>query len=171
MKKIVLKYGLLSGAIAAILMIGTALYMNGGPDRYDNGEIIGYTGILLCLVLVFFGIRAYREQVGEGRLTFSQGFQVGILISIISSLCYVLAWQVVSNWLMPDFMEKFMTSTVAKLKDSGASAELIAQKTAEMQHYREMYKNPLVSMALTFLEPFPMGLFVTLVSAGLLRRK
>jgi hypothetical protein len=35
----------------------------------------------------------------------------------------------------------------------------------------EMYKNPIVNIALTFIEPFPVGLLFTLASAGILRRK
>ena len=173
MKKIVLKYGLISGALAAVLMTATAWFVYKGkdPTKFENGELFGYTAILLCMTLVFLGIRAYREQVGEGRLTFGQGFQVGILIAIISSFCYALAWQWVEAWIMPDFMQQYMDASLAKMKASGLSAETIAQKTAEMQHFQEMYKNPLVSIALTFLEPFPVGLLVTLASAGILRKK
>jgi hypothetical protein len=35
----------------------------------------------------------------------------------------------------------------------------------------ESYKNPLVNIAYTLLEPMPVGLLVTLVTAGVLSRK
>ena len=170
MKKIILRYGLISGVIAAALMLFTALFVGNDPGNFDGAEYIGYAGIILSMVLVFLGVRAYRDQVGEGRLTFGQGFQVGILITLISCACYVIAWEIVYYTMMPDFMDRFMEHALAKMQQAGASAEEIAAKTAEMEQYKVMYQNPLVNIAMTFLEPFPIGLAVTLISAGVLRK-
>ena len=171
MKKIILTYGLISGAIAAALMLGMGLYLGDSPENFENGEIFGYTGIILSMLFVFLGVRAYRDQVAGGQLSFGRGFQVGILITLISCICYVLAWQVVYRTLMPNFMEHYMTYTLAQMEKSGATATQIAEKSAEMKKFGEMYKNPLVNMAFTFIEPFPIGLLVTLLSAGILRKK
>lgn len=171
MKKIILTYGFISGGIAAALMLGMTLYMGNDPANFGKGEIFGYTGIILSMLLVFFGVRAYRDQVAGGRLSFIQGFQVGILITVISCLCYMVAWQIIYRTMMPDFMNQFVDLTLNQMKKEGASASEIATKTAEMEHFREMYKNPLFNMAITFLEPFPIGLLVTLASAGILRKK
>ena len=171
MKKIILTYGLISGAIAAALMLGMGLYLGDSPENFENGEIFGYTGIILSMLFVFLGVRAYRDQVAGGQLSFGRGFQVGILITLISCICYVLAWQVVYRTLTPNFMEHYMTYTLAQMEKSGATATQIAEKSAEMKKFGEMYKNPLVNMAFTFIEPFPIGLLVTLLSAGILRKK
>jgi hypothetical protein len=40
-----------------------------------------------------------------------------------------------------------------------------------MKKYKELYANPLITAALTFTEPFPIGLVITLISAAVLRRK
>ena len=45
---------------------------------WQKGEILGYTTIVLSALMVFFGVRSYRENVGGGRLTFGRGFAVGI---------------------------------------------------------------------------------------------
>jgi hypothetical protein len=34
-----------------------------------------------------------------------------------------------------------------------------------------MYDNPLLNAAVTFIEPFPIGLLITLISAAVLRKK
>jgi hypothetical protein len=39
-----------------------------------------------------------------------------------------------------------------------------------MEQYKEMYKNPLMRMGITFLEIFPVGLIISMISAGLLRK-
>jgi hypothetical protein len=58
MKKTVLTFGLISGAIMALMMFATLPFI----DRIglDKGAIIGYTTMVLSFLLVFFGIRSYR---------------------------------------------------------------------------------------------------------------
>ncbi len=86
MKKTVLTFGLISGAVSSVLMLSTALFL----DRigFDKGVIVGYTGIVLSFLLVFFGIRSYRENVGGGQITFGRALSVGLLITLIS--CFLL---------------------------------------------------------------------------------
>ena len=40
-----------------------------------------------------------------------------------------------------------------------------------MEKLAAMYKNPLYNSALTFMEPLPVGLIVSLVTAGVLSRR
>jgi hypothetical protein len=87
MKKTVLTYGFISGGVAAALMLATRPFVDSLHGR--KGEIVGYTGIVLSALLVFFGVRSYRENVGEGRISFGRAFAVGILITLISCVCYV----------------------------------------------------------------------------------
>ena len=46
-----------------------------------------------------------------------------------------------------------------------------AAQVAAIQHSQQLYQNPLINMAYTFVEPLPVGLLITLISAALLRRK
>lgn len=170
MNKTILRYGLLSGVIAALLMTLTALYYHNSTD-FSGGEVIGYAGILLSMLFVFLGVRAYREQQEGRSFGFGKAFQAGILITLISCVLYVVTWLVVYETLMPDFMDKFIEQSLAKLRASGASEVVVQQEAAKMQEYKTMYENPLIRAAMTFIEPFPVGLLVTLVSALILQRK
>lgn len=169
MQKTVLRYGLYSGALAAILMVFTSVFYSSNMD-FENGQYIGYAGILLSMLFVFIGVRAYREENG-GTLSFGKGFQVGLFIVLISCLCYVIAWMVVYETILPDFVEKYEAYMLDKMRNSGATESAIQQQTTEMQAFKEMYSNPLVRFGLTFLEPFPVGFLVAIVSAFILRRK
>jgi hypothetical protein len=40
-----------------------------------------------------------------------------------------------------------------------------------MAKFGELYKNPLISIAFTLIEPLPVGLLITFVSAAVLRCK
>lgn len=166
MKKTVLTYGLISGVIAAGLMLAHVPFMDGG----SNSMILGYAGILLASLLIFFGVRSYREKVGNGKISFGRAFAVGILIALISSACYVAAWEVVyfSN---PGIADHIFDKQVDDLKASGAPQEKIDEKTREVEAFKKLYANPFVNVAFTFIEPFPVGLLIALISAVILRRK
>jgi hypothetical protein len=170
MQKTVLTYGFISGAIAAALMVCTGWYYSQNPD-FTGGEVFGYVGILLSMLFVFLGVRSYRDTVQEGRITFGKAFQIGLLITLISCVCYVITWMFVYETMMPDFMEKYAAHTLESMRQSGATAEAISAETQKMEEFKVMYQNPLSRFALTFLEPFPVGLLVTLVSAAVLRKQ
>ena len=169
MKKTILTFGLISGAISSLMMVATVPF----ADRidYDRSEILGYTIIVLSFLLVFFGIRSYRDNVAGGQITFGKAFAVGICITLISCVCYVVTWEILYFKFLPDFMDKYSAHLVQKLQATGATSAVVQAKVAELRKYKEMYDNPLMNAAVTFLEPFPVGLGITLISAAVLRRK
>lgn len=169
MKKVILVFGVISGAISSLMMVGTVPF----ADRigFDNGEFIGYTIIVLSFLLVFFGIRSYRDNVAHGQITFAKGFTVGISITLISCVFYVLTWEVLYFYFLPGFMDKYTAHIIQKLQAAGASAAKIQAQVDQLKKYKEMYDNPLVNAAITFIEPFPVGLGITLLSAAILRKK
>jgi hypothetical protein len=58
---------------------------------------------------------------------------------------------------------------VQKLKASGATAAAIQAQLVQIKKFKELYENPLYNAAITLLEPLPIGLVITLISAALLR--
>ena len=169
MKKTILTFGLISGAISSLLMIASVPFMN--SKSFDHGYVLGYTTIVLSLMLTFFGVRSYRDNVGKGHITFGRAFLVGLAITVISCTFYVVTWQVIYYNFMPDFMDKYGTHVLQKMQASGATAAAIQEKTEELNKLKVMYKNPLFNAAMTFIEPFPVGLVITLLSAAVLRKK
>ena len=169
MKKTVLTFGLICSGITAIMMLATAPF----ADRigFAKGEILGYAVIVVAALMIFFGIRSYRENVSAGRLTFGRGLAVGVLIALISSLCYVATWEVVYHNFMPDFADKYAANLVEKARASGATPEKIQKATQDAEQFKQMYKNPAFNIGITFLEIFPVGVVATLLSAAILRRK
>jgi hypothetical protein len=109
--------------------------------------------------------------VGGGQITFWKGFLVGMGITVISCLFYVVTWEIVYFNFMHDFMDKYAARVVEKMMASGASQAAIQAKVEEMRKLKVMYENPLINSAMTFIEPFPVGVVLTLISAGILRRQ
>jgi hypothetical protein len=170
MRKTIVTFGLISGAISSFLMAATVPF----ADRlgHEKGALmVGYTGMVLSFLLVFFGIRSYRDNVNNGQITFARAFAVGISITVISCLCYVITWEIVYFNFMHDFMDKYSAHQVAKVKASGASPEAVQAQLQQIKKYKILYENPFFNSLVTFIEPFPVGLIMTVLSAAILRRK
>jgi hypothetical protein len=168
MTRVVLIFGLLAGAVLSVMMVVNIGFI----DRigFDTAEIIGYTTMVLAFLMVFFGIRSYRDNIYGGTISFGKAVGIGLLITLVASACYVTTWEVIYYWFAPDFPEKYGAYMVQQAREAGATEQELAAKTAEMARFREMYKNPLINAAITFVEVFPIGAVVTLVSAAILRR-
>ena len=169
MKKTVVTFGLLSGAVSSLLMLLSVPLL----DRigFDNGVVIGYTGIVMSFLLVYFGVRSYRDNVAGGTLGFGRAVTVGLLITLVSCACYVVTWEIIYFKLWPGFSDKYTAYAIDKVKASGASQQTIDETARQMAEFKKMYDNPLVNAAFTFVEPFPIGLAVTLISAAVLKKK
>jgi hypothetical protein len=167
MKRIVWAFGLISGAIVSVMMLATLPFHD--AIGYDRALVIGYTSMVLAFLLVYFGIRSYRDNIGAGRISFGRAMAVGTLITLVSSACYTVTWEIYFT-LSPGFSEKYAAQMVERARASGASQAQIDARTAEAKRFVEMYQNPLINSAMTFIEPLPVGLVIAFVSAGVLSR-
>ena len=169
MRKTVLTFGLIAGAILSIMMLATMPFI----DRigFDRGEVIGYTTLVVAFLLIFFGIRAYRDNVAGGSVGFGRAFAVGALIALVASICYVATWQLIYYKLVPDFTEKYQAHLIEKARAIGETQAAIEEKIADAKRFAEWYRYPAINVAVTFIEPLPLGLVVALVSAGILGRR
>lgn len=169
MRKVVLTFGLIAGGILSVMMLVTLPFQD--AIGFDRGEVIGYTTMVLAFLLIFFGVKSFRDNVAGGSVTFGRAFAVGAQIAVVASLCYVATWQVVYYKLAPDFMQKYQAHALEEARAEGATEEEIARRKADMDKFAELYRNPLVNIGVTFLEPLPVALVVALVSAGVLSRR
>jgi len=169
MKRIVLRFGLASGflliALSAVMM---PLCMN---QSFDHMEVMGYSAMVLAFLFVFFGVRSYRDNVAAGAIGFGKAVQVGLLITLITCAMYVIAWEISYYNFFPDFLDQYSAHVLERMRAAGESEAAIRETTAQMAEMAKYYANPLYNAGITFMEVFPVGLIVTLVSAAILRRK
>lgn len=173
MKKIVLTYGLIaSGILIATMAISWAIM--GSNFDFNIAEITGYTSMIVALSMVYFGIRSYRESIG-GRIAFGQAFKVGLLITLVASVMYVLGWEaylaIQGDEGGKGFMQEYTNHVNEEMRKDGATDADIQKNSEEMAEFMEMYKNPLVRMGFTLMEIFPLGLLVSLICAAILRTR
>ena len=169
MKKTVWKFGLISGAMVSAMMAATLPFQD--EAGFDHSLILGYTTMVLSFLLIYFGVRSYRDNVGRGTIGFGRALAIGSLIGVVASVCYVATWEVMYFKFMPDFLTKYGVRELEKARVGGASEAALAQKKVELDKFEKMYQNPAVNAAFTILEPLPVALVVALLSAGVLSRK
>jgi hypothetical protein len=169
MKKTVLTFGLIAGVIISVLMNASLLL----AKRIGSGHsmALGYTIMVASFLLVYFGIRSYRDNNLGGQISFGRAFSCGILITLITTVFYVVSWEIMFFNFMPHFMDGYFAAQIHRVQASGLDAATIATRVAAIQHSQQLYQNPFVNAAYTFIEPLPVGLIITLISAGVLRRK
>ena len=169
MKRTVIVFGVIAGVMLSVMMLCTIPFL----DRigFEKGQVIGYTTMVLAFLMVFFGIRSYRENVGGGKISFGRAFAIGSLIVLIGSLFYVVTWEFIYFKLMPDFFDRYAAYVVEKARASGSSPSEVEAVKQTVQGFKPLLDNPLTNAAITLLEPLPVGLLMTLVSAAILRKK
>ena len=170
MKKTVITFGLIAGLMISVLMGGNLLL----ADKIGSGHnsmLLGYTMMVASFLLIYFGIRSYRDNTLGGQISFGRAFACGILIALITTVCYVATWEIIYFNFIPHFMDSYFAAQIHKVQSSGLDAATTAAQVAAIQRSQQLYQNPFVNMAYTFIEPLPVGLIITLISAAVLRRK
>jgi hypothetical protein len=166
MKRNVIVFGLISGLIITAFMVYGTLMCYNNAD-FDMGMAIGYASMIVAFSFIFVGVKNYRDKYNGGVISFGKAFKTGFYISLVASTMYVVVWLIEYYVFIPDFMEKY-TAYVLEKEAAGGSVETSA---ADMEMYKEWYKNPLFVILLTYSEVLPVGLIISLISALILKRK
>src|SRR6188768_4357700 len=118
MQKNIIIYGLIAGIVVSILMLFSVNYISHveGKVDYNTSLLIGYASMLIAFSLVYVGIRNYRDKYNGGVISFGKAFKIGIMIVLIASTIYVLAWLIDYYYFVPDFLEKFSAQQLDELK-------------------------------------------------------
>lgn len=171
MKKIVWIYGLVAGVIVSVVMAISMINCCSNPeDMMGTGSmIIGYASMILAFSMIFVAVKKYRDNYLNGVISFGKAFGIGLLIALIASTMYVVVWALVYHFAIPNFMEVYVDHVLREAETGGSSE--YAAKVAEMDHAKELYKNPLYFTLITYSEIFPVGLIVSLIAALILKKK
>src|SRR6202140_3224145 len=138
MKKTVLTFGLISGLIISVLMGGSLLL----ADKIGSGHsmAVGYTIMVASFLLIYFGIRSYRDNDLAGQISFGRAFTCGILITLITTVCYVATWEILYFNFMPHFMDSYFAAQIHKVQSSGPAPATPNAKVAAMQRSQQLYE-------------------------------
>lgn len=166
----ILFYGTIAGLVVILSMIGMLVATGGAPEMTDMSVVYGYVTMLVALSSVFFGIRSHRDLALGGSIGFVVALLMGLGISAVAGVVYVLVWEVYLVATDFRFIGAYVDDYIAQQKAAGVSGVALQALVAEMETLKVQYANPLFRMPMTFLEIFPVGVLVSVISAALLRR-
>lgn len=164
MIKSIFVYGIISGTVVILgMLVGMA--MAGGV----GSEAVGYLIMVIALSVIFVGIKRHRDLERGGVIKFLPAFAMGLGIAAVAGLAYVVTWEIYLAATDYAFMEQYIQASIEAKRASGVSPEDLQVYIASTEAMREQYGNPLFRVPITFLEIFPIGLLIALISAALLR--
>jgi hypothetical protein len=170
MLRSILSYGVLAGLIVGVPLSGLTIAMN-GHQLLRYGMVIGYTLMLIALSTVFVAIKRRRDVDLGGVIKFWPAFGLGLGISFVAGVLYVVAWEAAVAVTHSDFAGTYANALIEQEKAKGVTGEALSKFVAGMENFKAQYQNPLYRLPMTFAEIFPVGVLVSLVSAGLLRNR
>jgi hypothetical protein len=168
MKQTIIKAGVSSGVLMAVFMLLTVPFLD--KIGYSNAEIIGYTGMMIAFLPVFFGLKTYRDKVCEGYIAFSRVVSISMLCSVIACLFYVATWLVI-YYGMPGVIAKMDAQSLIQMKAVCKTPQELDTAMKQMQQMKQWLSNPLTNAALTFTEPLPVVLIFSLITGVVLKKK
>ena len=165
---IIIRYGVIGGLVVALPMIGLMVFA--GPNTFfAGGMLYGYTSMILALIAVFMGIKHYRDKALGGAIKFGTALLLGLSISAVASTLYAIGWEISLAATGLDFPTAYYKPMLDAAVARQASPEELQALEAQADSFATMYRNPVYRIPMTFVEMFPVGILVSLVSAGLLR--
>jgi len=162
MKKIILTFGIIAGLICgSMFFIGHS----DTPD-FENGMLLGYISMIIALSTIFFATKQFRDKYNGGSINFGKAFQVGIGITLVATVVYVICWEIYYANFASDFTDQYLSYMKEGLEDKGMTAAEIETEIAPTAEMMQTYKdNTLMRMGMTTMEIIPVGLIITLISS------
>lgn len=167
MSRTILSFGALAGLLVAVPMF--LMIANSEPGSAATSHFAGYLIMVLALSLVFFGVKRLRDRESGGVIRFMPALLAGLGISAVAGVVYVIGWEITLAATDFAFIDSYSAAAIESARAGGASAADIEALIVQMAEFRSQYENPFFRVPITFIEIFPVGVLVSLISAALLR--
>lgn len=165
---LILVFGVVAGLVVAVPMVWQMLTLT-VQDIPENAALYGYLTMIVALSAVFVGTKRYRDKVLGGVIGFWPAFGVGLGISAVASAIYAAGWEISLAYSGFDFAASYSQMMMESARQAGASDAELALMAADATEFARLYANPFYRLPITFVEMFPVGVLISLLSAGLLR--
>jgi prepilin signal peptidase PulO-like enzyme (type II secretory pathway) len=165
-----LKYGAVAGAIIiSVLVAGIVLSREHANGHFLSSVWLGYLVMIVALSMIFLAVRDYRNRRLGGVIRFLPAFGMGLLVAGVAAVVYVAGWEMYLAATHYTFMDNYVANAIEAKRTAGMGGAELDAFVAQMEEMKVSYRNPLMRMPMTFLEIFPVGLVIALISAGILR--
>lgn len=164
MKKVIIKYGLYGASVGAICF-ALSLF-------FGASEVLGYTAIIIALSFVFFGIKYFRDQEQEGKISFKKALLLGVLITAFTAVGIGIIDGLYVTVINPDFYQEYGEASLVKMKESGDTVAIaVAEEQLKKFEGMSTLQLGLFSGSFMFAIVFVIGLIMSLISGLILQKK
>ena len=167
MTRTIFIYGIISGAVVALGITATIIFSGGQPPH--SSVFLGYLIMLVALSSILVGVKQYRDNVQGGVIGFWKALAIGLGISAVAGVAYVIVWEAYCAIEHYDFATDYANSILLAKRTAHVSAAEYQKAVTEMAQFRTQYANPLFRWPMTFIEIFPVGVLIALITAVLVR--
>lgn len=137
-----------------------------GKVDFDGGVLTGYLAMIAAFITIVVAVWQYKSKHSGGAISFGSAFKMGLFITLICSLIYMVAWEVYMHYFIPDWVDQYIAYIRNSLEESGLTNTQVEGQIASQSSMMEAYASkPLMRLGMTFLEIFPVGLLITLINA------
>jgi hypothetical protein len=160
------KYGLILGGS---LMVFPLILYGIGMDKDESMYVVSSViNIIFPALFIFLGIKEARDTVGNGYISFGNGFSTGMVISLVGgalSALFSYLYFAVLNPSMVTFIR--MREEQKMIEERGMTEENVAQLSSTM----EFWTSPAMMSAFSFLGMIILGAVLSLICAGILKKE
>lgn len=168
MKSTILKYGGYSSITLLVFFCISWLFLEG--LSFSIQEVLGYASIVLAVSFVYFGIKHYRDEINNNKLSFLDGLKLGLLIVVMPSIVFGLYNVIYVEVINPEFMDEYYTNYANNLKSTLSTEEFQIQ-IAKLESEKDMFQNPFMQFFVMGVTVFLIGIIGTVISTLVLKKK
>src|SRR4029079_877081 len=119
MTPVILRYGIIAGLIVSLPWL---VYMLTLPadGHMTHSMLLGYTLMIVAFSMVFVGIKQYRDRSLGGAIRFGKALLLGLGISTVASLIYVLSWEICMAFSKYNFIAAYSKFILDDARSHGA---------------------------------------------------
>lgn len=160
-KNLIFTYGILLGVLT--ILISVIKHMTG--NHLERTFIETIIGIVLMIVLIVIPIRIFKKQNND-KLSLSESIKIGLGVSAVHAVLYVVYMFVFANYLEPNFVSDLMEIETQKLEDQNLTSEQIDQAVGMM----EGFMMPIMYVSILIMSLI-IGLIISLITGLALKKE
>ena len=133
--------------------------------------IFGYASMVISLIFVYFGIKHYRDNINDGKVSLGKALAIGLLISLFSAVGFAIVDYIYTSSINPNFAVEYKEYTMTQLSESNLSAEEFKTKVEELEASMGMMGSSSFMAFIMFATVMIIGFIISLISGLILQRK
>jgi hypothetical protein len=168
MKKLIIKYGIITGAIiGGALAIGVSTMDIENPN-FEISAYIGYGSMLLAFALL---IPAVRQANALEYLGFWKNVLFCLGIVAIAAAIYSLVWTIYITFINPGAIETFTKYYTDEIAEAPLTGDNLKEAMENVAFMKNIYSTPAFCFLFTLIEPLPVGILLSFLSSTLAHYK